>query len=82
MPHLAQGLGFDLPDPFARDSKLTADFFERPAVAIHESEAFAMEGESIRNISFRLYERTGSVDVGASALSRSSRAQPIDSGIA
>src|SRR5947207_14174189 len=39
MTHLAQSLGFDLPDPFTRDSKLTTDFFQGPAISIHESEA-------------------------------------------
>src|SRR2546428_587638 len=37
--HLAQRLGLDLADAFARDLELLADFFERAAVAIPKAEA-------------------------------------------
>src|SRR4051812_8868695 len=37
--HLAQRLGLDLPDAFAGNLELLADFLERAAVAVHEAEA-------------------------------------------
>ena len=37
--HFAEGLRFDLADPFAGDLELAADFFEGAAVAVLESEA-------------------------------------------
>ena len=39
MTHLPQGLGFDLPDAFARHLELLADFLEGAAVAVDKSEA-------------------------------------------
>ena len=36
--HFAQGLGLDLPDAFASDLKLLADFLESTAVAVDQSE--------------------------------------------
>src|SRR5262249_53415291 len=39
MPHLAQRLGFNLADAFARDAELFADFLERARIAVTQTEA-------------------------------------------
>src|ERR1043166_6146630 len=39
MPQLAQRLGFDLPDAFARDGEALADFFQRVLAAVADAEA-------------------------------------------
>src|SRR5437868_8325906 len=38
MPKLAQGLGFDLPDPLARDREALSDFLERVLAAVADAE--------------------------------------------
>ena len=55
MAELAQCLGFDLPDPLARDAELTPDLLERAELAVVESETehdnapFAI-GEAVEGI--------------------------------
>ena len=39
MPHLPQGLGFDLADALAGNLELLAHLFQRPAVAVDQAEA-------------------------------------------
>src|SRR5882757_3182797 len=39
MAHFAKRLGLDLPDALARDPELLADFFERPRIAVAQTEA-------------------------------------------
>ena len=39
MPHFPQGLGFDLPDPFAGDFKLAANFLQRAGRTIAKAKA-------------------------------------------
>ena len=41
MAQLAQGLGFDLADPLARDVELLADLLERVRLAVDQTEAHA-----------------------------------------
>ena len=38
-PELAQGYGFNLPDPFPRHGKTLTDLFERPGDSVLEFEA-------------------------------------------
>jgi hypothetical protein len=39
MPHFAERFGFDLPDAFARDAELFADFFQGAGVTVADAEA-------------------------------------------
>ena len=51
MPHLAQSFRLDLPNAFARDAELPANFFECPAVTVDEAEAL------LEHLAFALGER-------------------------
>ena len=55
MAHFPQSFGFDLPDPLARDAKLTTYLFESSAVSVHEAEPLFQDlpftlGQSIQDI--------------------------------
>ncbi len=61
MPQLAERLRFYLADPLARDLKLAADFFERPAPTVLKTEAqakyFALPvAEAVEDVDHLLFE--------------------------